>query len=176
MAGVTTSELESYFKPSMKQRVIRVMPNTPALVGAMAAGVCKGGNANENDMKLVHDLLSPFGVCKTIEKEYLIDSVTGLSGSGPAYVYMFIEALADGGVKCGLSRQDSIELATQTVFGAAKMVKETGIHPAMLKDQVTSPGGTAIEGVYALEDANFRHSVINAVQKATNRANVLGQK
>ena len=147
-AGVTIAKLESNLPAGA--RVIRVMPNTPALVGAGASGFALGKNASVADAELAKKLLSAVGVALQV-KESLLDAVTGLSGSGPAYVYQFIEALSDGGVAAGLPRDIATKLAAQTVLGGAKMVLETGVHPGALKDQVTSPGGTTIEGLHELE-------------------------
>ena len=170
--GVTLTKLEEPLPAGA--RVVRVMPNTPALVGAGAAGFAPGTHATPADVELAQKLLSAVGLAIPV-KEKLLDAVTGLSGSGPAYVYQFIEALSDGGVACGLPRDVAIRLAAQTVLGAAKMVLETGLHPGVLKDQVTSPGGTTIEGVHELEKAAFRAAAINAVRAATEKSRKLGQ-
>ena len=146
-AGVTIDTLESLLPG---RRVVRVMPNTPCLVGQAASGYAMGSLCTDNDREIVQTLLGAVGVAKEI-KEILLNAVTGLSGSGPAYVYQFIEALADGGVRSGLPRAVAMELAAQTVKGAAEMVLKTGEHPGKLKDNVTSPGGTTIAGVEALE-------------------------
>ena len=171
-AGVTLVKLESALPA--KARVIRVMPNTPALVGAGASGFALGKAASKSDAVLAQRLLSAVGVAVEV-KEPLLDSVTGLSGSGPAYVYQFIEALSDGGVAAGLARDLATKLAAQTVLGAARMVLETGEHPGALKDAVTSPGGTTIEGIHELEKGKLRGTVMNAVLAATNKAKKLGQ-
>ncbi|HEX3890686.1 MAG TPA: pyrroline-5-carboxylate reductase, partial [Verrucomicrobiae bacterium] len=160
-AGVTISKLENNLPANA--RVIRVMPNTPALVGEAASAFALGKNATVADGELAKKLLSAVGIAFQV-KENLLDAVTGLSGSGPAYVYQFIEALSDGGVAAGLSRDIATELAAQTVLGAAKMVLETGQHPGALKDQVTSPGGTTIEGLHALEKGKLRATVMSAVR------------
>ena len=150
------------------------MPNTPALVGKGAAAFAPGTNATADDIIFANNLLGSVG--KVVEvPEKLMDSVTGLSGSGPAFVYILIEALADGGVATGLTREKALELATQTVLGAATMVQDTGLHPALLKDMVTSPGGTTIAGIAALEEHGFRNAAIQAVTAATNRSIELGQ-
>ena len=154
-------------------RLVRVMPNTPALVGEGACGYALGQSATAEDGELVKRLLSAVGVAYEV-KERLIDAVTGLSGSGPAYGYMIIEALSDGGVAAGLPRDISTRLAAQTMLGAAKMVLETGKHPGELKDMVCSPGGTTIEGVHELEEGGVRSALINAVRAATERAVELG--
>jgi pyrroline-5-carboxylate reductase len=171
-AGVTISKLENLLPAGA--RVIRVMPNTPALVGEAASAFALGKNATEVDGELAKKLLSAVGVAFQV-KESLLDAVTGLSGSGPAYVYQFIEALSDGGVAAGLPRDIATRLAAQTVLGAAKMVLETGQHPGALKDQVTSPGGTTIEGLHALEKGKLRATVMSAVRAATEKSKKLGQ-
>ncbi len=155
-------------------RLVRVMPNTPCLVGESASGFAIGGAATADDKTLVEQLLSAVGVAVAVE-EKLLDAVTGLSGSGPAYVYQIIEALSDGGVRVGLPRDVATKLAAQTVMGAAKMVLETGQHPGVLKDAVTSPGGTTIAGLHALERGGLRAALMNAVEAATNRSRELGQ-
>lgn len=147
-AGVTLASLEK-FLPG--RRVVRVMPNTPCLVGEAASGYAMGSLCVDKDREIVQGILGSVGIAKEI-KEFLLNAVTGLSGSGPAYVYQFIEALADGGVRSGLPRDVAMELAAQTVKGAAEMVLKTGEHPGKLKDCVTSPGGTTIAGVEALEN------------------------
>ena len=176
-AGITTKQMEELIPSKNKQRIIRVMPNTPSLVSCGACALCAGTFATEKDKNTVIALMSCIGICKEISnrKEYLMNSIVGLSGSGPAYVYMFIEALADGGVKCGLTRKDALHLAAQTVMGAAQMVLETGVHPAILKDNVASPGGTTIAAIKSLEKNGFRHAVIDAVDVCTKRAAELGQ-
>ncbi len=171
-AGVPLSKLESALPSGA--RIIRVMPNTPALVGASATGFALGKSAWPEDGKLAQSLFSSVGVAFQI-KEALLDAVTGLSGSGPAYVYVAIEALSDGGVAAGLPRDVATKLAAQTLLGSAKMVLETGLHPAALKDMVTSPGGTTIEGIHELEKANFRGALINAVRAAADKSKKLGQ-
>ena len=171
-AGVTNARLESAH--ASNARDIRVMPNTPALVGAGASVFALGKNATANDAEIARKLLSAVGLALQV-KETLLDAVTGLSGSGPAYVYQFIEALSDGGVAAGLPRDIATLLAAQTVSGAAKMVLETGQHPGALKDQVTSPGGTTIEGVHELEKGKMRATVMNAVRAATEKSKKLGQ-
>lgn len=171
-AGVTIAKLEEALPSGA--RVIRVMPNTPALVGAGASGFAPGKNATAADAELAQKLLSAIGVALPV-RESLLDAVTGLSGSGPAYVYQFIEALSDGGVAAGLPRDTATRLAAQTVLGAAKMVIETGQHPGALKDQVTSPGGTTIEGLHELEKGKLRATVMSAVRAATEKSRKLGQ-
>jgi pyrroline-5-carboxylate reductase len=171
-AGVTLATLEAALPAGA--RVIRVMPNTPALVGAGASAFALGKSATTADGELAKKLLSAVGIAFQV-KENLLDAVTGLSGSGPAYVYQFIEALSDGGVASGLPRDIATQLAAQTVLGGAKMVLETGQHPGALKDQVTSPGGTTIEGLHALEKGKLRATVISAVRAATEKSKKLGQ-
>ncbi len=155
-------------------RIIRTMPNTPALVGAGATALARGPHATEGDLEQALSLFEAVGVAVVVE-EHLLDAVTGLSGSGPAFVFMAIEALADGGVKVGLARPIAMALAAQAVMGSAKLVLETGDHPGRLKDQVTSPGGTSIAGVHALEQHGFRAALIAAVEAATKRSKELGE-
>ena len=171
-AGVPLAKLEAGLPEGA--RVIRVMPNTPALVGASASAFAPGKSALPADGELVQQLLASVGVAFQV-KESLLDAVTGLSGSGPAYVYQFIEALSDGGVASGLPRDIATRLAAQTVLGGAKMVLETGQHPGALKDQVTSPGGTTIEGLHELEKGKMRAAVMSAVRAATEKSRKLGQ-
>jgi len=171
-AGVTLARIEAVLPSGA--RVIRVMPNTPALVGEAATAFALGKAATSADGELAKKLLSAVGVAFPV-KESLLDAVTGLSGSGPAYVYQFIEALSDGGVAAGLPRDVANQLAAQTVLGAAKMVLETGQHPGALKDQVTSPGGTTIEGLHELEKGHLRATVMSAVRAATEKSRKLGQ-
>ncbi len=172
-AGVTLKALADGLGGTA--RVVRVMPNTPCLVGASATGFAPAPGATPHDAALVERLFRAVGVAYRVP-EPLLDAVTGLSGSGPAFVYLFIEALADGGVKCGLPREVAQTLAAQTVLGAAKMVLETGQHPGALKDAVASPGGTTIAGIHALERAGFRAAAMDAVEAATKRAQELGKK
>ena len=171
-AGVPLAKMED--KLPARARVIRVMPNTPALVGSCAAGYALGENATNEDRDVAQKLFSAVGIAFAV-KESLLDAVTGLSGSGPAYVFMMIEALSDGGVAAGLPRDVATRLAAQTVLGAAKMVLETGMHPGALKDMVTSPGGTTIEGVHELEKAGVRGALVNAVRAASEKSKKLGQ-
>ena len=154
--------------------MIRVMPNTPALVGASATAYALGKSALLTDGELAQKLFSAVGIAFQV-KEALLDAVTGLSGSGPAYVYLFIEGLSDGGVAAGLPRDVATRLAAQTVLGAAKMVLETGLHPGALKDMVTSPGGTTIEGLHELEKGKVRGTLISAVRAAADKSRKLGQ-
>lgn len=171
-AGVTLGTLSTLFGAG--RRIIRVMPNTPCLVGASASGFSRGPDATEEDARLVERLLSAVGIAVELPESSL-DAVTGLSGSGPAFVYTIIEALSDGGVRMGLSRDVALRLAAQTVLGAAKMVLETGLHPGVLKDAVTSPGGTTIAGLHALERGGMRGCLMNAVEAATLRSRELGR-
>ena len=170
-AGVTISTLESELPPGT--RLIRVMPNTPCLIGRGACGLSRGACATADDEKVVTELLETVGLVENVP-EKLLDAVTGLSGSGPAYVFQIIEALSDGGVKAGLPRDVATRLAAQTVAGAAGMVLQTGEHPAALKDAVTSPGGTTIAGVHEMEKAGVRAALMNAVAAATRRSQELG--
>eukprot|EP00803_Ostreobium_quekettii_P011628 evm.model.scf_1337.1 EVM.evm.TU.scf_1337.1 scf_1337:852-7045(+) len=154
--------------------LIRVMPNTPCLVGATAAAMCLGGAATPDDASIVRQLFESVGQISQVD-EKLLAAVTGLSGSGPAYIFLVIEAMADGGVKAGLPRDIAMKLATQTVLGSAKMALETGIHPGALKDMVTSPAGTTIAGVHELEKAGIRGAFISAIATAAQRADELGK-
>lgn len=172
-AGVTVSKLESMLP--VGARVIRAMPNTPALIGQSASAFAMGNRAGATDADLTKALLSAVGIVFQV-KEGLLDAVTGLSGSGPAYVYQFIEALSDGGVASGLPRDIATRLSAQTVLGAARMVLETGQHPGALKDQVASPGGTTIEGLHELEKGKLRGTVMSAVRAATEKSKKLGQQ
>jgi pyrroline-5-carboxylate reductase len=172
-AGVPTARIESAFATPV--RVVRVMPNTPALVLAGAAGLCAGSYATSADLEIARALFNALGRTVVVA-EYLMDAVTGLSGSGPAYIFVLIEALADGGVKMGLTREAALTLAAQTVYGSAKLLLESGLHPAELKDRVTSPAGTTIAGVQALEEHAFRGAVMDAVERATLRSRDLGRE
>jgi pyrroline-5-carboxylate reductase len=171
-AGVPLSRIEAQLTPGA--RAVRVMPNLPCVVGAGAAGYCAGAHATPSDLEHVGAILNSFGVAMPVEEKYL-DAVTGLSGSGPAYVFLFMEALADGGVQAGLARDVALKLAMQTVYGAARMALETTKHLGELKDEVASPGGTTIAGIYALEQRGFRGTVMDAVVKATERSKELGK-
>jgi pyrroline-5-carboxylate reductase len=166
-AGVTTNQIIAGL--GANRRVVRVMPNTPAVVGAGAAAFCTAGSATAADAQFVNDFLSVIGRAWQVEERHL-DAVTGLSGSGPAYVFAIIEALSDGGVRMGLPRPVATALAAQTLFGSAKMLLDTGLHPGVLKDQVTSPGGTTIAGLHALERSGIRAGLMNAVEAATLRS------
>jgi pyrroline-5-carboxylate reductase len=172
-AGIRIHQIESRLNWGV--RVIRVMPNHPCLVGATAAGFALGKFAKNEDKMTVQKILESVGVAFCLE-EKLLDAVTGLSGSGPAYVYVVIEALADGGVMAGLPRDISIALAAQTVLGSAKVVLETKKHPGELKDVVASPAGTTIAGLKVLEESGVRGAFIKAVYAAAKRSEELGEK
>jgi len=171
MAGIRIAAIETALNEGC--RVIRVMPNTPALIGAGATAISGGSAACANDLDLAEHIFSLAGFTVQLE-EKLMDAVTALSGSGPAFVCAFIEALADAGVKCGLSRDIATKLAVHTVLGTSRMVHETGDHPALLREQVTSPAGTTIAGLHALELGAFKGTVMNAVDAACNRSKELG--
>jgi pyrroline-5-carboxylate reductase len=172
VAGVT---LETLSALTETDRIIRVMPNTPVLVGRGAAAFAKGAGAAAEDMELVSRIFNAAGIGLEVP-EKLLDAVTGLSGSGPAYVFEFIQALADGGVAEGLPRDKALLLAAQTVMGAAAMVLESGRHPAVLKDEVTSPGGTTARGLEKLAEKAFSGTVLQAVRAASARSAELGKK
>lgn len=172
-AGVPIARLEAGLGP--QARVVRVMPNTPALVGRGASGFAGGTHATQRDLQVVEQLLSAVGLAFVVP-ENLLDAVTGLSGSGPAFVYTMIEALSDGGVLAGLPRDVAHRLAAQTVAGAAEMVLATEEHPAALREAVTSPGGTTIAGLEALESLGMRSAVVAAVKAAANRSRELGEQ
>ena len=171
LAGVTIAKLEQAFS---NQPVIRVMPNTPATVGAGMTAIALGTKATDKHLEQAKTIFQAVGDVVEVP-ESSIDAVTGLSGSGPAFVALAIEALADGGVASGLPRAIALQLATQTVLGTATLVKETGKHPGVLKDLVTSPGGTTIAGVAKLESLGFRSALIEAVKTATARSKELGK-
>jgi pyrroline-5-carboxylate reductase len=170
-AGVTTGTIEAHLKPGT--RVVRSMPNTAAKVGRSATAIAAGAHAGEEDLDVARAIFEMVGRVVVVDEVHL-DAVTGLSGSGPAYIFLIIEALADAGVKVGLSREIALQLAAQTLLGSAHMLLETGEHPGALKDQVTSPGGTAIAGLHTLEAGGLRTTLINAVEAATRRAKELG--
>lgn len=170
-AGVKLQSIESALPEGAS--VVRAMPNTPSQIGAGATGFSRGKAVTDDQAGVARTIFDAVGISVEVPEKSL-DAVTGLSGSGPAYVYLMIEALSDAGVRVGLTRAVSIKLAAQTVMGAARMVLETGEHPAHLKDRVTSPGGTTIAGIDALESAGFRSALINAVKAATKRSEELG--
>jgi pyrroline-5-carboxylate reductase len=172
LAGVTTDGLQASFGREIA--VIRTMPNTPMLVDEGATALTKGRFATDDHLRIARQMFESVGKVEIVP-EYLMDAVTGLSGSGPAYVYMFIEALTDAGVKQGIPRPVAFKLAAQTVFGASKLVLETGKHPAILRDEVTTPGGTAIAAVAELESHGLRTMLINAVATATARSKELAR-
>ncbi len=169
-AGVQISQLK---RMTGTKRIVRVMPNTPCLIGQGASALAYGKSVSQSDAEVVEEFLGLVGKVVTV-KESLIDSVTGLSGSGPAYVFSFIEALIDGAVLTGMARATARELAIQTVIGAAMMLEQTGEHTAVLRDRVTSPGGTTIAGLKALEENAFRDAVMSAVQASAERSMELG--
>lgn len=172
-AGVPISAIEK--RLPAETRVIRTMPNTPALVDAAATAISAGTYAREEDVALARSIFDSVGVTVVLD-ETLLDAVTGLSGSGPAYIFLMIEALSDAGVLVGLGRDSAQLLAAQTVLGSAKLLIETGEHPGRLKDMVTSPGGTAIAGLHTLEEGGLRTTLINAVRTATRRSRELGEE
>jgi pyrroline-5-carboxylate reductase len=171
VAGLQLEKLEAAAGPIF--RVIRAMPNTPALIMRGATGFARGSQATHEDAQIASKIFGSAGVVIEV-KEGLLDAVTGLSGSGPAYVYTIIEALADGGVLMGVPRDLAIRLAAQTVAGAAEMVLQQNLHPGILRDQVTSPGGTTMAGLEVLEQRGIRAALIGAVRAATERARELG--
>jgi len=181
--ALTTAKTLISFAASVKTRaieeaagveiaVVRAMPNTPSALGAGAAALCRGRFVSAAQMELAERIFETVGRAVVVDEKHM-DAVTGLSGSGPAYIYIIIEALAEAGVKVGLPRDIATELAAQTTFGAAKMVLETGYHPAMLKDAVTTPAGSTIDGIMALEEGGLRVTLIKAVMRATERAKQL---
>jgi pyrroline-5-carboxylate reductase len=172
-AGVSTATIESQLDSCA--RVVRAMPNIAALVRAAATALAGGAHAESDDLELAAEIFAAVGITVVVDEEQL-DAVTGLSGSGPAYVFLVLEALADAGVKVGLARRDALLLAAQTVMGAAKLLLDTNEHPGRLKDMVTSPGGTAIAGLHTLEQGGLRTTLINAVESATQRSRQLGGK
>ena len=171
-AGVDTATIEGQLPTGA--RVVRAMPNTPALVRAGATAISRGAHATEADLAEARLVFDAVGFTVVLDESQL-DAVTGLSGSGPAYIFLIIEAMADAGVKVGLSRRNAQRLAAQTVMGSAKLLIDTDEHPGRLKDMVTSPGGTAIAGLHTLEQGGLRTTLINAVETATKRARELGR-
>ena len=171
-AGVATATIRSHL--GRAARLIRVMPNTPALVLEGATAIARAEGLEPGDLEAAQELFGAVGRVVLLDEDAL-DAVTGLSGSGPAYVAIVIESLADGGVKMGLDRATALLLAAQTVLGSAKLILETGAHPAQLKDMVSSPGGTTIAGIAALEEGGVRRTFIPAVERATQRSRELGK-
>lgn len=169
-AGVPTSRIEADLPEGIP--VVRVMPNTPSVLGAGMSVLAAGANASEQDLALAEALFAPLGRTAILEEHHM-DAVTGLSGSGPAYVYLVIESLAEAGVKVGIPRETSTLLAAQTVLGAARMVLELGAHPALLKDAVTTPAGCTVDGLMELEEGKLRVTLLKAVVKATERSREL---
>ncbi|MGK7893995.1 MAG: pyrroline-5-carboxylate reductase [Xenococcus sp. (in: cyanobacteria)] len=169
LAGVSLSRLESAFP---NYAVVRVMPNTPATIGAGISAISVGSQVSTEQLQIAQQIFNAVGQVVEVS-EYLMDAVTGLSGSGPAYVALMIESLADGGVAAGLPRAIAQKLAIQTVLGTARLIQESGLHPAVLKDRVSSPGGTTIAGVTALEKGGFRSAAIEAVKAASQRSREL---
>jgi len=171
-AGVSTATIRAAL--GKDARLIRTMPNTPALVLEGVTAIAKAEGLEPGDLDTAGEIFSAVGRVVTLDED-LMDAVTGLSGSGPAYVAVVIESLADGGVKMGLDRITAMTLATQTVLGAARLMLETGMHPGALKDMVSSPGGTSIAGIAALEEGGIRNTFIKAVERATQRSRELGR-
>jgi len=171
-AGVSTARIRAALGKDV--RLIRVMPNTPALVLEGVTAIAKADGLEADDLDTAGEIFSAVGRVVVLSED-LMDAVTGLSGSGPAYVAVVVESLADGGVKMGLDRLTAMTLATQTVLGAARLLLETGMHPGALKDMVSSPGGTSIAGIAALEEGGIRTTFIKAVERATLRSRELGQ-
>ena len=169
-ASVKTRAIED--AAGIEMAVIRAMPNTPSALGAGAAGLCRGRFVKPEQMELAQRIFETVGRVVVVDEKHM-DAVTGLSASGPAYIYIIIEALAEAGVKVGLPRDTATQLAAQTTFGAAKMVLETGYHPALLKDAVTTPAGCTIDGILELEEGGLRVTLIKAVKRATQRAKEL---
>jgi len=172
-AGVPLAAIESCLDKDL--RLIRVMPNIAAFVKESATAIAAGSHVLEGDIELAKAVFDSVGRSVFIQENILMDAITGLSGSGPAYIFMIVDAMADAGVKMGMSRQNALFLSTQTVLGAAKLLLESKEHPGQLKDRVTSPGGTAIAGIHTLEKGGLRTTLINAVEVATNRSKELGE-
>ena len=171
-AGVSTSEIRRHLPPGT--RMIRVMPNTPALVLEGATAIARAAGLEEGDLDTARQIFEAVGRVVILDEE-MMDAVTGLSGSGPAYIALVVEALADGGVRVGLDRKTAMTLAMQTVLGSARLLIDTGMHPGQLKDMVSSPGGTTITGIHTLEAGGLRRTLIDAVERATQRSRELGQ-
>ncbi|CAH0553772.1 unnamed protein product [Brassicogethes aeneus] len=174
LAGTTVKDLEKMLSIFEGSRVVRVMPNTPMIVGQGCTVYCAGSSATNEDLEIVHRILEVTGMCQKVP-EHMINAIGAVSASGPAFVYMFIEALSDGGVKMGLHRQMATEFAAQTVMGSAKMVLETSKHMGVLKDEVCSAGGQTIAGIHALERGGARGTIMDAVEAAALRAAELGK-
>lgn len=174
-AGVPISIMDGALRGDSKKKfsVVRTMPNTPALVQEGVTAIASGKHVSKTDVKIAHRIFEAVGRTVDVEEGHL-DAVTGLSGSGPAYIFMLLEALSDAGVKMGLSRDVANALTVQTVLGSAKLARESGIHPGELKDMVTSPAGTTIAGLHALEEGGLRTTMMNAVEEATLRSRELG--
>lgn len=172
-AGVPLFAIETALQKDL--RLIRVMPNVAVSVKTGATAIASGKHVLDGDIGMAKEIFDSVGESVVIAENILMDAITGLSGSGPAYIFLIVDALADAGVKVGLSREDARFLAVQTVLGSAKMLKETGEHPGKLKDMVTSPGGTAIAGLHTLEEGGLRTTLINAVEIATKRSKELGE-
>lgn len=171
-AGVSTAEIRRHLPAGT--RLIRCMPNAPALVLEGATALARGPDLLPGDLETAQAIFEAVGRVVVLDEEHM-DAVTGLSGSGPAYIALVVEALADGGVKVGLDRKTAMVLATQTVLGSARLLIETGTHPGQLKDMVTSPGGTSIAGIHTLEAGGLRRTLIDAVERATLRSRELGR-
>jgi pyrroline-5-carboxylate reductase len=171
-AGVATTEIRRHLPPGT--RLIRVMPNTPALVLEGATAIARAAGLEPGDLDTARAIFEAVGRIVVLD-EGMMDAVTGLSGSGPAYIALVVEALADGGVRVGLDRQTAMTLAMQTVLGSARLLIDTGMHPGQLKDMVSSPGGTTIAGIHTLESGGLRRTLIDAVERATQRSRELGQ-
>ncbi len=169
-AGVSTAALEAQLDGA---RVVRTMPNTPVLVRTGATAVAAGSRATEEDVALAQALFDSVGITEVLDESQM-DAVTGLSGSGPAYLFLILDALCDAGVKVGIRRTVAQRLAAQTILGSTKLLIESGAHPGLLKDMVTSPGGTAIAGIHTLEAGGLRTTLMNAVEAATRRSAELG--
>ena len=172
-AGVPLAAIESCV--NKKLRLVRVMPNIAAFVKESATAIAAGKHTHKDDIKLAKAIFDSVGKSVFIEENILMDAITGLSGSGPAYIFLIVDALADAGVKMGLSRKDALFLSSQTILGAAKLLMETKEHPGQLKDRVTSPDGTTIAGIHTLEKGGLRTTLINAVEAATARSKELGE-
>lgn len=172
-AGVPMAAIESCLEKDL--RLVRAMPNIAAFVKQSATAIAAGENATKEDVETAMEIFNSVGESIFLGENDLMDAITGLSGSGPAYIFLIVDAMADAGVKMGLSRQDALLLSIQTILGSAELLKDSGVHPGELKDRVTSPGGTAIAGLHTLENGGLRTTLINAVEAATNRSRELGE-